>query len=514
MYKRKADKVRPVDYGISDGKSPGGVLNWVERSKESDIYNKPVGEYSKWLIPKFSSIERGSRLTEERASQLIIRKELTKEEKALFIEMLYCREKVLAFDFSHCGKVRPEVAPPQVIKTVEHEAWQVPGFPVPKALVPMVVKMLRERLKNGVLEHCSGPYRNPWFLVKKKKPGEFRLINAAMEINRRTIRDANLPPSVDDFSEEFAGCKVASLIDFFSGYDQVELDVKSRDLTAFQTPLGLLRQTTLPQGATNSVAQFVRIVTKILEDLIPKDCLPFLDDIGVKGPLSYYDEEEICPGVRRYIMEHIQSLDRTLERLERAGCTIGAKSQFCIDGIRIVGFVCGAEGRSPDSVKVIKILEWAPCQNVGEARAFIGVCVYYRIWIKGFAIIAAPIYILFRKNVEWKWGKEQDLAMDALKAALTQAPALVKIDYSEGAGEVILAADASLDGWGSVLMQLDDKGKRHPSRYESGLWTKAEASYDATKRECRAVLKALRKVRYWLYGIHFVLETDANVLVA
>ena len=193
-----------------------------------------------------------------------------------------------------------------------------------------------------------------------------------------------------------------SLIDFFSRYNQIELDIRSRDLTAFQTPLGLLGQTTLLQGATNSVAQFVRIVTKILEDLIPKDCLPFLDDIGVKGPLSYYDEEEICPGVRRYIIEHIQSLDRTLERLERAGCTIGAKSQFCIDGIRIVGFVCGAEGRSPDSVKVIKILEWAPCQNVGEARAFIGVCMYYRIWIKGFAIIAAPIYILFRKNVEWK----------------------------------------------------------------------------------------------------------------
>jgi hypothetical protein len=170
-----------------DGKSPGGVLNWVERSKESDVYNEPVGEYSKWLIPKFSSIERGSRLTEERASQLIIGKELTKEEKALFIEMLYCREKVLAFDFSHCGKIRPEVAPPQVI---EHEAWQVPGFPV--------VKMLRERLKNEVLEHCSGPCRNPWFLVKKK-PGEFRLINAAMEINRCTVRDANLSPSVDDF---------------------------------------------------------------------------------------------------------------------------------------------------------------------------------------------------------------------------------------------------------------------------------------------------------------------------
>ena len=134
-----------------------------------------------------------------------------------------------------------------------------------------------------------------------------------MEINKHAIHDANVPQSAGEFSEEFAGCKVVLLINFLSGYDQVELDVKSRDLTAFQTPLGLLRQTTLLQGATNSVAQFVQIMMKILEDLIPKDCWPFRDDVGVKGPYSMYRDEEVCPGVCRYVMEHIQSLDRTLE---------------------------------------------------------------------------------------------------------------------------------------------------------------------------------------------------------
>ena len=98
---------------------------------------------------------------------------------------------------------------------------------------------------------------------------------------------------------------MALLINLFSRYDQVELDIRSRDLMGFQTPIGLLRMTTLPQGATNSVAQFVRIVTKILEDLIPADCLPFLDDIGVKGPLSRYEDEEVLPSIQRFVMEHI-----------------------------------------------------------------------------------------------------------------------------------------------------------------------------------------------------------------
>ncbi len=102
--------------------------------------------------------------------------------------------------------------------------------------------------------------------------------------------------------------------------------------------------------------------------------------MGVKGPLSQYDEEEVFLGVQRFVIEHIQLLDKILVCIERAKYTISrVKSQFCMDRIKIIGYVCGAEGKSPDTAKVIKILKWRPCMNVTEARAFIGVCVYYRI---------------------------------------------------------------------------------------------------------------------------------------
>ena len=64
--------------------------------------------------------------------------------------------------------------------------------------------MLLERLKRGVLEKCNGPYKNPWFLVAKKLAKTYKLINAAMKMNSVTLRDANMPLSVDEFLEEFA----------------------------------------------------------------------------------------------------------------------------------------------------------------------------------------------------------------------------------------------------------------------------------------------------------------------
>jgi hypothetical protein len=47
----------------------------------------------------------------------------------------------------------------------------------------------------------------------------------------------------------------------------------------------------------------------------------------------------------------------------------------------------------------MKIIKWLACRNVTEARAFIGLCVYYRAWIKDFSVVAEPIFRPFRGRV-------------------------------------------------------------------------------------------------------------------
>ena len=66
-------------------------------------------------------------------------------------------------------------------------------------------------------------------------------------------------------------------------------------------------------------------------------------------------------------------------------------------------------------------------------------------------------------------------------------------------------------GWGAVLSQLQEDGRSRPARYESGVWSDTERKYNAvnSKLECRGLMNALRKLRFWLYGRHFFLETDA-----
>ena len=78
--------------------------------------------------------------------------------------------------------------------------------------------MLQERLQKGVLEYCDSPYRNPWFLVRKKNR-KYRIVNATMCINKVIVRDANMPPDTDEFVKEFLGIVISSAINLFSGYN-------------------------------------------------------------------------------------------------------------------------------------------------------------------------------------------------------------------------------------------------------------------------------------------------------
>jgi hypothetical protein len=517
LYKRKADKVRPVNSTDSDGSVPIGDPNWesvcFEKYHRRFLAKDEPSEFDDLLNPRIATIARGARLTPEREEKLLIGNGLLPREKLLLRELLFKREGVLAWSWEHMGRIREEVAPPQRIKTVKHESWQHPGFKIPRALYPIVIEMLQDRLRKGVLEFCDGPYRNPWFLVKKKL-GKYRLINAAMMINKVTKRDANMPPDIDEFAEDFSGMAMASLVDLYSGYDQIALHPEDRDLTAIQTPLGLLRQTTILQGAANSVPQFQRVISLILYRVFGIIARPFLDDIAVKGPRTRYDDEFARPGIRRYVLEHLQNLDKTLYLLELAGAVISAeKSQFAMGGVEIVGWVCDFNGRHPEESKVAKLVEWPVPKDKDELRSFVGLAVYFRILVEFFQIIMEPLYFVLRKDSKFEWGEPQQIAFDRVKEKLSTFPAVLPIDYTFLPLSIIVVVDGSKGGWGGVLVQ-ERNGVRKPARYESGVWTKSQQTYDSGKLECRAVLMAFKKFRHWLYGVHFTLETDCNTLVA
>src|ERR1700761_7179949 len=153
LYKRKADKVNPVDADLRDGSTPGGLPDWRARAqareKAEGFEGRPY-RFSSWIHGRRAQFPRGQRLTQERLEKLVIGPDVTPQEKEVLVEILYNREGALAWDWKEIGRVHPEVAPPQKIRTVPHIPWQAKSFPVPKALEPVIINLIKEKLQKNL----------------------------------------------------------------------------------------------------------------------------------------------------------------------------------------------------------------------------------------------------------------------------------------------------------------------------------------------------------------------------
>ncbi len=61
IYKKKTEKVQPVNSSNSDGSTPGANKNWRERAIQKERFTVEIGaKYTDLLIPKFSGLAKGS----------------------------------------------------------------------------------------------------------------------------------------------------------------------------------------------------------------------------------------------------------------------------------------------------------------------------------------------------------------------------------------------------------------------------------------------------------------------
>jgi hypothetical protein len=140
----------------------------------------------------------------------------------------------------------------------------------------------------------------------QKEEKKYRVINVVLEMNRITIRDANVSSAVNEFSEEFVDCVIVSLMNLFLEYDQLSLIEKCRDMIAFMISFDLMRMITILMNAINSMTQFVRVINKIIVDHVLHHAFSFIDDIKMKESKITYNNEFIFFEIRRYVMKHIQ----------------------------------------------------------------------------------------------------------------------------------------------------------------------------------------------------------------
>src|ERR1700677_3160037 len=115
-----------------------------------------------------------------------------------------------------------------------------------------------------------------------------------------------------------------------------------------------------------------------------------------------------------------------------------------------------------DPKKVEGVQNWSRPKKVKEVQAFLGFANFYCRFVKDFAKIATPLNRLMRKDQEWRWGEDEELAFNDLKERFTSELILHYPDPSNPS-ELKLTLRASLLEVSSVFWRMTKSGISAPS---------------------------------------------------
>ena len=85
------------------------------------------------------------------------------------------------------------------------------------------------------------------------------------------------------------------------------------------------------------------------------------------------------------------------------------------------------------------------------------------VFIPNMANKAAPLYAMLQKNALYQWNVACETSFQTLKQAIVDAACLTNYDPTK---ELVLATDASPDGTGAVLSQIEN-GQENPLAFVS-----------------------------------------------
>ena len=188
-------------------------------------------------------------------------------------------------------------------------------------------------------------------------------------------------------------------------------------------------------GFKNAPAHFQRAMNLMLKDLIDTCVLVYLDDILI------FSRDEV---------EHEEHVRSVFERLAQSQFHVKrSKCELFLPKIEFLGHQVSAAGVEVVQSKVDAIAKWPVPTCIRDVQAFLGLCNYYRRFIRSFAALALPLTDLTRKANEFQWTVACAEAFETLKNKLTSAPILQVYDPDR---EAQLWVDASDYAVGAALV--------------------------------------------------------------
>jgi transposase InsO family protein len=354
-------------------------------------------------------------------------------------------------------------------------------------------RQIDELLELKFIRLSNSPYASPVLFVKKHD-GTWRMCIDYRALNKITIKNRYPLPHTDDLIDRLHSATHLTKLDLRSGYHQVRMADDSISKTAFITRYGLYEFLVMPFGLCNAPSTFMKLMNEVLRQLLDKCVIVFIDDI-----LVYSTSEE----------QHYKDVSAVFDILRENKLYIKlSKCDFFKSEVEFLGHVVGNGMIKMSSDKMNTIMKWPPLKTISDVRSFIGLCNYYRKFIKGFSQLAAPLTDLLKDGRDIIWSSTQQIAFDRLKMAVSSSPVLMLPDHTK---PWILFTDASGYGVGGALCQNHGAGPQ-PVVFISHKLSKSQMHWPIHDKEMYAVVYCFKSCRWYLQDRDVTVYTDHKSL--
>lgn len=301
-------------------------------------------------------------------------------------------------------------------------------------------------------------------------------------------------PTMDDLTQTLNDATVFSKLDLQSGYHQLTLALESCYITTFATQKGLWRYQRLNFGNNSASEIFQKEMQSLLANI--PGSLNISDDVIIFGKTQ---------------AEHDEALEAVCQKFSDVNLALHKKiCEFNKSSISFLGFVFSDKGISPNLMKVEAIYNASPPTNTNEIQSFLGMATCCAKFIPNFSDVAEPLRKLTKKNQPFQWSERHKKSLLQIKELLVSAQVMA---YFDPLKETQLVTDASPSGLSAILLQATPGTENtFVVAYISRTLTPVEQQYSQTERETLAIVWAIEKLHFYLYGSHFKLITDCKPL--
>jgi ribonuclease HI len=354
-------------------------------------------------------------------------------------------------------------------------------------LKPLVKIELEKLKKAGIIYPIrhSDWLSNP--VIVRKKTREIRMCVDFRDLNRASIKD-NFPlPNMEFLLQQVTGSTCMSMLDGFSGYNQVLVAEEDREKTTFITPWETYAYARIPFGLKNVGATFQRAMDHAFSGLIGKFMADYQDDLTVHSKTRG---------------DHIHHLRKVFERCRLYGVSLNPKKcLFVVTQGKLLGHIVCKEGIYIDPERVKAINELNPPTSKKGVQSFFGKINFVRRFVPDYASIVKSINLLLKKEQRFEWTTDTQEAFNNIKGEITTAPVLISPDFQR---DFIIYSFSTETVVASVLTQKNTKGEELPISFMRKTLHDYELRYSELEKKALALVKVVAHFQTYILNSHVI----------